>query len=104
MMPSIKLKSIDISQEQFNRSAKVVINVHADIDRSNGLEQDLTLTRNQQGKWIATIALDDFPEKETPEEAVERLQLWLKTLAKGLSHRQVKKLNLTTILNSINFK
>lgn len=103
-MSAIKLKSISTSEGKFDVSAKVVINVSGSFDRSNGLEQDLTLTRNKNGRWLATIALDEFPEKDTPEEAVERLSLWLKILSKGINHKQVKKLNLSTILSSISFK
>lgn len=102
-MSRIKLKSISTSDGKFTKEATVVINAYGNFDRSTGLEQDLTLTRDEHGRWSATIALDDFPLKDTPEEAVERLSLWLKTLSKALNHKQVKRLNLGKILKSINF-
>lgn len=98
-MSSIRLLSIKTE----GRKVEAVVNVSGDFDRSNGLEQNLTLTKNDQGRWVAQIALDDFPPQETPELAVQRLQLWLKTLAKSLNQRKFKKINLAEIVKTINF-
>lgn len=90
---SMKIKSIKNERVE----SKIVINVVGSVDSKTSVEQDMTLTKDQYGRWIATIALDDFPRKESPEEAAERLSQWLSALSKGIKKSTIKKMKLNQL-------
>jgi len=54
---------------------------------STCVEQQLTI-RSTGGQadsaWIAELALDDFPEQETPEDAALKMASWLERLAASI--------------------
>ena len=96
-MPVMELKSVNTSSKQ------VVINIAVQLHDGITLDQDMVLTQCPSGKWSATINLDNFPAKDTPEDAAERLSIWLYALSKGIRKSKVKKFNLKLLVSKLKF-
>lgn len=81
---------------------KFVFNVCHMIDAKTSLDQDMVL-EFVNGRWIASIAFDDFPPQDTPSLAVGKLSKWLATLSKACDAESIKALDLERLTNTINF-
>ena len=104
-MSRILLKSVS-SKEHDNcwtdKDITAVINVKVPLNNQTSLDQDMTVKR-VDGKWIATIEFDSFPNQETPEAAVDKLGQWLSALSKGVKGKNIKHLKLGEIFKPKSF-
>ena len=104
-MGRVLLKSIDIEKVEslyHGGEIKAVVNVKVPLNNSTSLDQDMTIQR-VDGRWVATIEFDSFPEQETPEDAVDKLGQWLLALSKGVKGRNIKYLKLSEMFKAKNF-
>jgi len=81
---------------------KFVFNVTSSLDSKTLLDQDMTLEM-VNGKWLASIAFDDFPSQDTPSAAVSKLSEWLITLSNACDSESIKHLDLERLTNTIKF-
>lgn len=98
----ILLKSVDSSDSGnmwSENHVKAVINIAVPIDNSTTLDQDMTIER-VDGKWVASIALDEFPAQDTAELAADKLGKWLFALSKGVKGKNIKHLKLGDIFKA----
>lgn len=89
-MATIKL--ISVSEDE----AK--INFHEYLEKSHTVyETDVILKKNDHGEWTAEMKFDNMPPQETPEEAIDRMRLYLQALSKAVKGRNIKHLNLDSL-------
>jgi len=69
------------------------------VEQNNGttsVEQDLTIKAvdGLRGcKWVASIAMDDFPPQESAHDAAHKLADWLERLASAIRIGEYAKIN-----------
>ena len=95
-MSSIKLRSI----KKHEHSTDFSINFHVDLERGSGYETNVLLSSKPEG-WVAEINFIDMPAQETPEEALDRLGLYLRNMAKAVKGENIKHLNVGTLFDSV---
>lgn len=72
--------------------------------RGTGLTQNLVLAKNQDSLWEASIEFDEFPCKDTPEDAAQRLSEWLLALSKAVKGKNIKAFKIDELFSSKHFK
>lgn len=94
-MSSIKLNSIT--------EEKAEINFHTTIDqkRGTGYETNLTLRNLDGNGWVAVMNFTDMPKQETPEEAIDRMGLYLRNMAKVMKGKNIKHLNIDKLFRPV---
>lgn len=104
-MGRILLKSIERKEPETcwdDGEITATVNVAVALNSRTTLDQDITIKR-VDGKWVATVALDEFPEQDTAEQAVDKLGSWLLALSKGVKGRNIKHLKLNDIFKPKSF-
>ena len=94
-MATIKLLSI--------RKTEACINFHVNLDKrgSVGYESGVALFHKEGEGWTAHMTFNDMPAQETPEQAIDRMGLYLREMAKTMKGKNIKHLNIGTLFNSI---
>ena len=98
-MASVKLKSIS--------SEGAAINFHVNINNKDvsGYETDVMVTKNNDKEgWTASIRFAGMPVQETPEDALDRLGLYLISMAKYIKGKNIKHLNVGTLFDTTHKK
>ena len=73
--------------------------------RGTGYEDTVTFTQRDNGGWIAHMSLGvDMPAQGTPEEAADRLSLYLEAMSKAVKGKNIKHLNLGTMFDPVHKK
>lgn len=75
---------------------EVYINFHVNLDKrgSTGYESRVSLYNKNESGWVAEMSFNDMPPQETPEEAIDRMGLYLREMAKAMKGRNIKHLNI----------
>lgn len=75
---------------------KSCINFHVNLDKRGSAGYETTvLLHNKDGQgWTAEMKFDEMPTQETPEEAIDRMGLYLREMAKAMKGRNIKHLNI----------
>jgi len=79
------------------------INFHVNLDTrgSTGFETDVTLENKYGNGWTAEMMFCDMPAQETPEEAIDRMGLYLRSMAKAMKGRNIKHLNIDELFKPV---
>lgn len=86
-MATIKLISVTEDSARINFHEYIGVG-------GTGYETDVVL-RNKDGQgWTAEMKFDNMPPQETPEEAIERMGLYLQALRKAVKGKNIKHLNI----------
>ena len=94
-MSKIQLKEVNESR------ARVNFHVNLDSRASRGYETDVAIKKTDEG-WIAEIHIgSDMPHQETPEEAVDRLCIYLKKLSTAVKGKNIKHLNIDGLFKPV---
>ncbi|CAM0006550.1 hypothetical protein VPH234P10_0016 [Vibrio phage 234P10] len=97
-MGTIKLKKIEKDE--------AVINFHVNLDArgSSGYETDITLRntgRHGFSEWTCEMSFTNMPPQCSPEEAVDRMGLYLRNMAKAMKGKNIKHLNVDTLFDAV---
>jgi len=82
---------------------EVYINFHVNLDDRGrcGFESTVSLYNKDGEGWIAEMSFNDMPPQETPEEAIDRMGLYLRNMAKAMKGKNIKHLNIDKLFNPI---
>lgn len=94
-MAAIKLRLI---QED-----EVYINFMGDINKGgvSGYETDVQLFNKDGQGWVAEVKFSDMPPQETPEDAIDRLGLYLEAMAKVIKGENISHLNIGALFETV---
>ncbi len=76
---------------------KAVINFWEMMANRSGYESNVVLEKDDDGGWTASIVINDMPPQATPEEAIEKLGMYLKSMQSVVKGKNIKKLNIEGI-------
>ena len=93
-MSSVRLVAI---QED---GARVNFHVNLDSRGSSGYETDVDIYEKEEG-WVAEIKIEDMPPQSSPEEAADRLSLYLEKLSKAIKGKNIKHLNIDSLFKPV---
>lgn len=81
------------------QEGEVYINFHVNLDKrgSSGYESTVSLYNKDGEGWIAEMSFSDMPPQETPEEAIDRMGLYLREMAKAMKGKNIKHINIDKI-------
>lgn len=85
------------------QEGEAYINFHVNLDKrgSSGYETSVELY-NKDGKgWTASMSFSDMPPQDTPEDAIDRMGLYLREMAKAMKGRNIKHLKIDSIFNPV---
>lgn len=85
------------------QKGEAYINFHVCLDgiRGSGYETSVDLY-NKDGKgWTASMCFDDMPPQSSPEDAIDRMGLYLRSMAKAMKGRNIKHLNIDDLFNPV---
>lgn len=79
------------------------INFHVNLDArgSTGYESTISLYNKDGQGWTAEMKFDDMPPQETPEEAIDRMGLYLREMAKAMKGKDIKHLNIDNLFKPV---
>jgi len=66
-----------------------------------GYESDVNFIGDDCGGWIAEVIVSGMTSQGSPEDAADRLSLYLLTLSKAVKSRNIKHLNLIDMFSAI---
>ena len=96
-MGTIKLREIS--------KGKARINFHVNISYSGGYESDVKITNIAEDgcipEWVAEMTFDGMPPQDTPEEAIDRMGLYLREMAKAMKAKNVKPFKLDSLFKPV---
>ena len=96
-----RIKLISINEDG------AVIDFQADFaadGRGGGYQSHVTLTKDSNGAWTATMTFDGMPPTESPEAAIDKMGQYLATLTKAMKSKHMSHLNVRTLFQSKGFK
>ena len=76
------------------------INVNLSKDGRTGYSSRLNLYNKDGAGWAAHMNFDGMPPQATPEEAVERLGLYLISMSKAMKGKNIKHLGIGTLFDA----
>lgn len=94
-MSVIRLKEI--------REDGALINIHVNLDSrgASGYETDIKLYNKAEsgfnGQWVCDMSFTDMPPQDSPEEAIDRMGLYLRNMAKAMKGKNIKHLHVDTL-------
>lgn len=90
-MATIKLRLL--------HEGEAYINFHVPLDgaRGGGYETSVELLNKDGNGWTASMSFDDMPPQTTPEEAIDRMGLYLRSMAKAMKGKNIKSFNIDKI-------
>ncbi len=94
-MSRIKLESIQEDE------VSISVSVNLGKDGRTGYESRLNLYNKNDAGWVAHMNFDDMPPQATPEEAAERLGLYLVSMSKAMKGKNIKHLNIGTLFDVV---
>lgn len=82
---------------------KAYINFHVNLDKrgSTGYETSVSLYNKDGQGWTAEMKFNDMPAQETPGEAIDRMGLYLRQMAKAMKGKNIKHLNIGSLFDSV---
>lgn len=82
---------------------EVYINFHVNLDKrgSTGYETNVSLYNKDGQGWTAQMSFSDMPPQETPEEAIDRMGLYLREMAKVMKGKNIKHINIGSLFNPV---
>jgi len=94
MMATIRLRAIT--------EGEACINFHVNLDKQGrtGYETFVSLCNKGGQGWSAEMKFDEMPPQESPEEAIDRMGLYLREMAKAMKGKNIKHLNVGDLFNS----
>jgi len=73
--------------------------------RSTGYDCVVTFTESDNGGWISSMSIgQDMPVQSTPEEAADRLSLYLLALSKAVKGKNIKHINMDKMFETVHKK
>lgn len=99
MTTTIRLRDID------DRGCAINFTVMIESEGARTYETDVKLY-NQAEKgfkpeWVAEMTFSDMPGQESPEDAIDRMGLYLRCMAKAMKGKHIKPLHVDTIFKPI---
>tara|TARA_R110000772_G_C13230875_1_gene432745 strand:- start:850 stop:1137 length:288 start_codon:yes stop_codon:yes gene_type:complete len=91
----IELKKAEKSQFTINFNARF------GKDYSGGYETDVNFIGDDCGGWIAEVMIGDMASQGSPEQAADRLSLYLLALSRAVKGKNIKHLNLMNMFSSV---
>ena len=91
----IELKKAEKSQFTINFNARF------GKDNSGGYETDVNFIGDDCGGWIAEVMIGDMTSQGSPEEAADRLSLYLLALSRAVKGKNIKHLNLMNMFSPV---
>ena len=78
------------------------INFHVNLDKrgSTGYEANVHLYNKDGQGWIAQMNFETTAQ-ETPEEAIDRMGLYLREMAKAMRGKNIKHINIDSLFRSV---
>jgi hypothetical protein len=79
------------------------ISFHGNLDGTNGrvgYEADVNFTNDENG-WKADVVIDGMGTQDSPENAADRLHLYLLAMAKAVKGKNIKHLKIATMFNHV---
>ncbi len=82
---------------------EVYINFHVNLDKrgSTGYETNVSLYNKDGQGWKAEMSFNDMPAQETPEEAIDRMGLYLREMAKAMKGKNIKHINIGSLFDPV---
>ena len=79
------------------------LNFHVNLDKrgSTGLSTSVELYNKDGNGWTAEMKFSDMPPQETPEDAIDRMGLYLREMAKAMKGRNIKHLNIDGLFKPV---
>lgn len=81
-------------------NAEINFHVPLDVRGASGYETNVRLIKKGDG-WVAEMQFNDMPPQSTPEEAIDRLGLYLKSMSKSVKGRNIKHLNVDGLFKPV---
>ena len=98
-MSTVRLKEI--------QEGDAVINFHVNLDSrgASGYETDVKLYNKAEsgfnGQWVCEMSFTGMPPQDTPEEAIDRMGLYLRNMAKTMKGKNIKHLNVDSLFKAV---
>jgi len=92
-MATIRLRAIN--------EGEACINFHVNLDKQGrtGYETVVSLSNKDGQGWSAEMKFDEMPPQETPEEAIDRMGLYLREMARAMKGKNIKHLNIGSLFD-----